>query len=261
MTRLNTNEFAVIADVHGNVDALVAVLADIDGQGIDEIVNLGDHFSGPLAAGETALVLRARRMICVRGNHDRWLCEQRPEEMGISDAAAFAQLSAGDLDWLRGQPPRLELADDVFACHATPQDDLTYWLEHVAEDGSVGPRERQEVADLAGDIRASLLLCGHTHTQRRVDLPDGRVILNPGSVGCPAYDDDTPVYHVMESGTPAACYAIIERSAAGWRSTFRHVPYDTRRMAALAMAAGRSGWANGVSTGWLNAGAVGDGPT
>ena len=224
MTTLNATEFAVIADVHGNVDALLAVLDDIDAQGINDIVNLGDHFSGPLAAAETAEVLRARPMICVRGNHARWLCDQRLENMGVSDAAAYVQLSAEDLGWLRGQAPRLELAEDIFACHATPQDDLTYWLEHVSEDGSVGARPWPDVAGLAGGIGASLSLCAHTHIQRRGDLPDGRVILNPGSVGCPAFDDDTPVYHVVESGTPAACYAIIERSAAGWRSTFHQVP-------------------------------------
>ncbi len=250
MPEINEARFAVIADIHGNADALTAVLADIDASGVTDIVNLGDHFSGPLAAGETAGILRARPMICVRGNHDRWLSEQRPEDMSISDATAHAQLSGEDIDWLRAQPPRMDISDSIFACHATPKDDLTYWLKHVLDDGTVTARPRQEVIRLAGDVNASLILCAHTHIARRVDLPDGRVILNPGSVGCPAFDDDTPVYHIVETGTPTASYAIVERAEAGWRTMHRQVPYDPSRMAALATAAGRDGWANAVATGW-----------
>jgi predicted phosphodiesterase len=175
--------FAALADVHGNVDALRAVLADIDAQGIDTLVNLGDHFSGPLAAAETAQVLADRPMVSLRSNHDRWLCERAPAEMGPSDAAAYAELRAEDLDWLRTLPPHAFVADDVFACHATPTDDLTYWLETVSGDGVVGPRSLHEVASFARGVPASLFLCAHTHIPRRVDLPDGRVILNPGSVG------------------------------------------------------------------------------
>ena len=59
---------------------------------IATILNLGDHFSGPLAAAETARLLESREMISIRGNHDRWLIEQDRAHMGASDAAAFDQL-------------------------------------------------------------------------------------------------------------------------------------------------------------------------
>ena len=73
--------FAAIADIHGNHLALEAVLADIRAQGIDEIVNLGDFFSGPLEAGKTADLLMPLSLTSVRGNHDRYLIEQDPASM------------------------------------------------------------------------------------------------------------------------------------------------------------------------------------
>lgn len=91
-------KFAVIADIHGNSDALAAVFADMDALGVTEAVNLGDHFSGPLDASETArnLLLRSYPSIC--GNHDRWLVEKTPADMGPSDQAAYAQLRPEQLD-------------------------------------------------------------------------------------------------------------------------------------------------------------------
>lgn len=247
---MTPDRFAAIADIHGNADALAAVLRDIDAQGVSTIVNLGDHLSGPLAAAETLALIRARPMTCIRGNHDRWLVEQAPEVMGPSDRAAHAQLIPDDLDWLRALPATAWLGAEVFLCHATPGDDLTCWLETVTPEGAVTLRPRGEVAALLGGITAPLVLCGHSHMPRAVRL-GGQLIVNPGSVGLPGYEDDNPVPHVMQTGTSDASYAILERGAAGWSVIFRHVPYDTARMAACAGAAGRADWAQAVATGWV----------
>ncbi|MCI5076348.1 metallophosphoesterase family protein [Oricola sp.] len=251
MTEFDARKFAVIADIHGNSDALIAVLSDIDAQGIASIVNLGDHLSGPLAARETIEILMARDMICIRGNHDRWLVETDPEEMGPSDRIAYDELEDRHLEWLRALPPTRLLADDVFLCHGTPASDTTYWFERVAPDGGVLIRPEADIAAEAAGIAASLLLCGHSHLPRRVDLADGRTVLNPGSVGCPGYVDDEPYPHAMQTGTPAACYAIVERRPEGWMTSFRHVPYDTARMAGLARERNRPNWARSVATGWV----------
>ena len=63
--------FAAIADVHGNIAALEAVLADIAALGITDVVNLGDHVSGPLEAARTADLLMARDFPSIRGDQDR----------------------------------------------------------------------------------------------------------------------------------------------------------------------------------------------
>lgn len=242
--------FAVIADIHGNADALAAVLADIDARGINTILNLGDHFSGPLAAAETARVLAARDMISIRGNHDRWLIEQRRDQMGPSDGAAFDQLAPRDLDWLRSLPATRMLGTEVFMCHGTPGSDTTYWLEQVREDGTVAPNTLSAIEAEGAGVNCPLILCGHTHLARMVRLRDGRRIVNPGSVGLPAYDDDAPVPHVVAAGSPEARYCTVQRIKGQWNVTFRALPYDTSRMTQAAQAAGRPDWACAVSTGW-----------
>lgn len=245
------DRFAAIADIHGNADALSAVLADIDAQGVETVVNLGDHLSGPLAPTETLALLRARPgMVNIRGNHDRWLVQQTPDQMYDTDRLTHAALGASDLDWLRALPATVQWGD-VFLCHATPGDDLTYWLDCVTPEGAVVMRDHDGIAALARDVAASLILCGHTHLARAVRLKDGRLIVNPGSVGQPAFDDDLPCPHVIQSGSPDARYALLTRRAAGWEVTFRAVPYDPSRMIALAQSAGQGDWAGPLRTGWL----------
>ena len=245
-------KFAVIADIHGNADALAAVLTDMAAQGVTEAVNLGDHFSGPLDAAGTAALLKAQDFPSIRGNHDRWLIEQSTDEMGPSDRAAFAQLGPETLDWLRALPATLHLYGEVFACHGTPKSDLHYWLERLEPNGVVRAASLAEVEREAVGIDASLILCAHTHIPRLVRLSSGVVVLNPGSVGCPAYDDDAPVPHVVQTGTPNASYAIAEKRAGDWHVCFRSVPYDSTRMAQMAAQAGRMEWARAVATGWLS---------
>ncbi|MDF2234918.1 metallophosphoesterase family protein [Albimonas sp. CAU 1670] len=250
MTDFNLDRFAVIADVHGNADALAAVLADVDGLGIGSIFNLGDHVSGPLAPAEAlALTMGRAGMISVRGNHDRWVVAGGAN-MYPSDRIAREDLSQAQLEWLAALPATRRVGD-VFLCHGTPRDDLEYWLETVTPEGHVVFRGLPEIARAAVGVDAGLALCAHTHLPRRVDLPDGRVILNPGSVGCPAYEDVEPYPHVVQTGTPLATYAVVERRGTAWATSVRQVPYDPARMAEAARAAGREGWARAVSTGWL----------
>ncbi|MDH2329167.1 metallophosphoesterase family protein [Cereibacter sp. SYSU M97828] len=238
---------AVISDIHGNVDALQAVLQDIRAQGIDRIVNLGDHLSGPLAATETAELLMNSDILSIRGNHDRQLVEQDPCDMGASDRSAHAQLQPRHLGWLRSLPPVSILPEGILLCHGTPRNDTTYWLETVLPGGQVVLKEDAQIAEeLEG--RASLFLCGHTHIPRRIDIGT-RTILNPGSVGCPAYDDDRPVAHVMQTGTPAASYATLRPTATGWATSHHHVPYDPARMIRLAETAGRPDWVHALRHG------------
>lgn len=241
--------FAAIADIHGNADALRAVLEDIAAQGVSQIVNLGDVFSGPLAADGVWDLLRHQEIPTVRGNHDRYLITRTPEAMHRTDRVAYDALPPEALEWLRSLPETLSLGE-VFLCHATPRSDSLYWLEDVSPDGFVHPATLAQVCDRMGDVTAPLVLCGHTHLPRVVRL-GGQLIVNPGSVGCPAYSDSLPHRHVVETRTPDACYALLERVAGHWGVTHRHVPYDSSRMSAAACAQGREDWAHAVSTGWM----------
>lgn len=249
MTEFDTSRFAVIADIHGNVDALEAVLHDIADLGIESIVNLGDHLSGPMAPKATADLLMDREMKSIRGNHDRWLLETPREEMCSVDRVAIDELEPQHLEWLGGLAPTLWISDEVFACHGTPTSDVTYWAEQVAPDGRIVTRAPSDMRAEAGGFNASLFLCGHSHLPRRLDLAHGCVLLNPGSIGCPAYVDDLPVRHVVETGTSAACYAVVEKKQVAWATSFRHVPYDPSRMIALAEAHDHVHWGIRLTTG------------
>jgi putative phosphoesterase len=243
--------FAAIADIHGNALALEAVLADIAQLGIEHVVNLGDHLSGPLEAARTADILMARNFPSIAGNHDRQLIDRPSSEMGNWERLADAELSAHHRHWLRSLPATLMYRDEVFLCHGTPDSDTTYWLEAVSPDGAFHLAPYQQIEGHARGIEASLMLCGHTHTARAVRLTDGRMIVNPGSVGCPAYTDTKPVSHVVQSGTPDAYYAVLERGLSGWVASLRTVPYDHAGAADLARAHGAPKWAQALATGWL----------
>ncbi len=243
--------FAAIADVHGNHLALETVLADIRAQGIDEIVNLGDCLSGPLEAGRTADLLIGLNALTVRGNHDRYLTDSPEDAMPSWEEHAYSQLSAAHLAWLRDLPFSAVYRDAVYLCHATPGHDETYWLEKVSPEGHVHLKSLEEIEALAVGIDHPLILCGHSHIPRVVRLGDGRMIVNPGSVGCPAYSDDTPYDHKVETGHPLASYCIIEKTASGWLPQFRSVAYDHMAMSRLARENGRSDWAGALATGWV----------
>ncbi len=242
----------MISDVHGNVDALKAVLAEIDRLGCSRVLNLGDHASGPLAAAETLDVLMARDdMISVRGNHDRYLLTPR-KTLGPSDAVAAAQLTDAHKEWLAALPATA-LVEDVFLCHGTPESDETYWLYDVTSQGDLVDRSAPAVTELAAlaPAEAQVLLCGHTHLPRNVQLATGAVVLNPGSVGLPAYDDITPVPHVVQSGDAAARFAVMERGPHEWNISLHRATYDATRMVALALAHNRPDWALPLKTGWF----------
>ncbi|MBR0554699.1 metallophosphoesterase family protein [Ciceribacter sp. L1K23] len=247
--------FAAIADVHGNCLALEAVLSDIADQRIasSDIVNLGDCLSGPLEAGRTADLLVSLGLPTVCGNHDRYLIEHAVDAMHSWEADSFAQLTPAHLEWLRSLPFSMVWREEVYLCHATPKDDNTYWLETVTPDGHVVMRRAGEIEAWADGIPQSLILCGHTHLPRMVRLSDGRLIVNPGSVGGPAYQDDTPYPHKVEAGHVHASYAICEKQNGAWSVTFRQVPYDHMAMADLAARNGRAGWASGLATGFIDA--------
>jgi diadenosine tetraphosphatase ApaH/serine/threonine PP2A family protein phosphatase len=130
---------------------------------------------------------------------------------------------------------------------------MSYWMERVLPDGTVRQATRAELeAEIDGaSASADLILCGHTHIPRLARLSSGAVLVNPGSVGCPAYTDDLPVPHRMQTGTPNASYAILECRDEQWDVTFRSVPYDHDAAAAQARTFGREDWACGLESGWL----------
>jgi diadenosine tetraphosphatase ApaH/serine/threonine PP2A family protein phosphatase len=151
--------------------------------------------------------------------------------------------------WFESLPLTIEVAPGVLAFHGSPTDDLTYLLDTIVATGARAATEDEVLRRIGPETGRSLLLCGHTHIQRAMRLPAGPFVVNPGSVGWPAYDDDEPYPHVMEAGTPHARYAVIDDATGVWEASFRQVAYDWERAALIAEANDRPDVARAVRTG------------
>lgn len=239
---------AAISDIHGNIAALDAVLADIRRRGVDRIVNLGDIASGALFPSETIDRLMPLSLPTIAGNHERQVLTLDRGRMGLSDRHAAACLRRDHLAWLSALPETLRLTADVLLVHGTPTSDTAYFLETVDEQGLRAATEA-EILTRAGDVDAAVILCGHTHLPCAYRLADGRLIVNPGSVGLQAYDDDHPYPHIVEAGSPHARYAIVEQLQGSWRAELIAVGYEWEHSAQHAEARGRSDWARALRTG------------
>ncbi len=230
-------KIAVLSDVHGNLHALDAVLEDIAGYNVDVTVALGDFVSGPFDPGGVAARFMELGLPSVRGNHDRFITDGRKDDWEI-DILARTTLDAAQHAWLAAVPAT-EVVGDVFLCHGTPRDDNMLWLDGVDDDGKVFHRPRAFIETEAEGCDYPVLLCGHSHIPRTLRLANGRLVVNPGSVGLP-----------MALGSTDARYAIIEKLNRGWTVNLRAIPYDHAAAAAQARALGHQRWADAVSTGW-----------
>jgi predicted phosphodiesterase len=240
---------AVISDVHGNLPALEAVLAAIGTERVDLTVDLGDLLSGYVRPAATADRLMALGLPTVAGNHERQLLTFGPDRIGMADRLTRQVLTPEHLAWLRSLPATLSPVPGVLAFHGTPSDDLQYLL-HTVEPGGARAATLDEVTGRLGDVAGyALLLCGHTHLAGSMRLPGGALVVNPGSVGWPAYTDEQPWPHRMEAGSPHARYAVVDDVSGRWEVEFRSVAYPWEQAALLAHECGRPDVAAALRTG------------
>jgi predicted phosphodiesterase len=171
---------AVLSDIHANLPALDAVLAEVDRAGVDRIVLTGDIAAGPMPVPTLHRLLSlGERVVWVRGNGDRELYD--PSSSPPHPVAAWAadQLT----DDLRGHLRRLPLTvtldvdglGPTLFCHATPGDD---------EEVVLVDTRLSRWAEVLADVSERTVVLGHTHMPF-VRLAHRRLIVNPGSVGMP----------------------------------------------------------------------------
>lgn len=239
---------AVMSDIHGNRWALEAVLENIDHRGIRDIVNLGDCVYGPLDPKGTADILLDLQIPTVRGNEDRLIAEGSSAEGLPTLQYVRENLRHEHLAWISNLELTVTVKDHFFLCHGSPTRDDEYLTSQVRESG-VELRSIAELETRTADIRQPVLLCGHDHLPRTVCLPSKKLIINPGSVGLPAYSDDVPFPHVMQTGTPHARYSILRPSRDGWSVNDVAVPYDWDAAARTAANLDRPDWASWITTG------------
>lgn len=239
---------AVISDIHANLPALEAVLADIAGRSADAIVNLGDCVAGPLWPSETWALLNARGIRTVRGNHDRYLRSRPAERLAAADRFALGTLSEVHTQALFDLPPTIDLGDGVLAVHGTPTDDGAYLTEEMLS-GRMAPAPRETVVQrLGAAMDRAVVLCGHSHRQSVTQVTDGPLILNPGTVGCPVFADMTTA-NALEFRSPHARYAILTRRGDRWGAELFALDYDWDHAAAKARDNGFPQWGEALSGG------------
>jgi predicted phosphodiesterase len=238
---------AVLSDIHGNLVALEAVLADLRHRAPDVVVNLGDLVTSPLWPRETFELLETLRLPTVRGNHDRWIAALPENDASPTIHFTHASLSPAQRAWLGALPASLTVADGVVAVHGTPGSDVEYLLEQKV-DGRLALAPHDILSARLDGISAGLVLCGHSHHQHAAFASGGRLVVNPGSVGHPrSVDNDDRVR--VEAGSPHARYAVLTLRAGQWTAEMIALAYDWSAAAERSRRHERGDWADAFLAG------------
>lgn len=206
---------AILADLHGNVPATDAVLADLARQGADEVLVGGDLVGRGPQGSAVVQRIRATGWRSVRGNHEDYMLDFRAGRVPADwlftaewSAARWmaSELSPEEAEYIGALPFSLTsaVAPGLRLVHGSPRsahEGIGSWTS-----------ERDLTAHLAL-VEEGLLVCAHTHRPMVRRLPGGMVV-NVGSVGLP-FNGDT-----------RAQYALFERTAGGWEVELRGVAYD-----------------------------------
>lgn len=204
--------YAIISDVHASIEALSAVIAEIDREGISDVVCLGDLVGYNASPNECVELLRSRGVRSIAGNHDRAAAGETrdlPATARLAIEWTRAHLHPDHREYLR-QLPSCMLIDDCFfvvhgALHPEPNDAL-----HLSN----GARVEASLRELrTGRFGSRLCFFGHTHRPivyqhqhdtRAIDavnvslVPDAAYLINPGSVGDPRERDPRASYAVFD---------------------------------------------------------------
>lgn len=205
---------AILADIHGNLPALEAVLDDIAGQAVDEILVGGDLVGRGPQGSAVVERIRTLGLAAIGGNHEDYLLSFRagdiPDAWRVDEEWAAARWMAAELDernarFLADLPFSLK-RPDLRLVHGTP----------VSNRDGIGPWTKDDEIDThLGSLPERVLVCAHTHRPLVRHTQHGTVV-NVGSAGLPFNRD------------ARAQYAILERRSEGhpWQVEFRQVAYD-----------------------------------
>ncbi len=219
------NYLAIFSDIHANLPALEAVLADMDARGLEHRFCLGDLVGYGVSPNEVVAAIRSAKIPTIMGNYDQGVgnsndecgCAYRDESARALGQRSIAWTNAHTTDenkaYLRRLPDQLPLSLgelDVLLVHGSPRR-VNEYLYEDRPDGSL-----QRLLDGAG---VDVLVCGHTHLPYHRLLPDGRHVINAGSVGKP------------KDGDPRAGYIVLRAAGRALEVEFIRVPYDVEAAA------------------------------
>jgi len=186
----------VLSDIHSNLNAFQAVLQHMPK--VDSILCVGDFVGYGAEPNEVLKLARSKNMRAVLGNHDYGAISKN--KSGFNPIAAkallwtYEKLNRDNARYLRGLPEQLNLTlgdKKVLVVHGSPRDPL---FEYVFPDIS-----NQELFELTSDVAADVIIIGHTHVPM-TRVIQGKLIVNPGSVGQPRDRDPRASYAVLNIG-------------------------------------------------------------
>lgn len=219
------NRVVVFGDIHANLPALEAVIADMDARGLADRCCLGDLVGYGTFPNEVVARIREMNVPTLMGNYDQGVGNDSDdcgcaytnpvsEALGKRSIAwTNAHTSTEHKTYLRQLPAHipLQLGDlRVLLVHGSPR----RVNEYLFEDRPDSSFER-----LLDAAEADVLVCGHTHLPYHKVLPSGRQVVNAGSVGKP------------KDGDPRACYVVLSAEGAQLSVEFFRVPYDVEKAA------------------------------
>ena len=208
---------AVLSDIHGNLIALDACLADLVSQGgADAIIAAGDLCMDGPRPKKTLQRLEEVGAQCVRGNTDRYIAGIGEEQFSSTETVQLAwtrkQLGEKWLSWMRELPFALRVGDEdnqLLIVHANPTND---------EDQVWPDADEATLTRLIGEERARTIAFGHVHLPYVRQWHD-RMLVNVASAGLP------------KDGDPRACYAIFTAREGGWEVKHRRIVFDVKKVA------------------------------
>ncbi len=180
---------AVLSDIHGNLPAFEAVIADARTRGAERFLLCGDYAAmGPWPADCVALAESLEPVAMLRGNHERWLIDR--SDLPTDETALVAgvdweveQLDAATIA-RQAALPTTTVVDGMLFCHASPHTDMA----------SFAPEPADGDAELLRDVDAPRVVFGHYHLQFRRPHDDAIELIAPGSVGLPLDGDRRAAY-------------------------------------------------------------------
>ena len=217
-------KFAVLGDIHGNIEALTAAYSAAQAAGAEKSYHLGDLGGYSPFVNEVVDFIKEHNVEGVQGNYDESVAHNREhcgckaedpvqEEMANQSFAWTKEhASRKTKEFLGKLPAEITFAlhgRKVALFHATPRQNNLYWYED---------RPEKFFAEMAGKVNADILVYGHTHKPYRRDF-ENKIFINAGSVGKP------------KDGDPRACVTLIEITAKLVSVEFLRVPYDVEKTA------------------------------
>ena len=206
----------IVSDIHGNLEALEALLLELKSNAVDYMIHLGDLVGYNANPRECLHIIQKEQVICVLGNHDLAVFEPRTAEsfnVLAHQALSYSrrELFPQDVRFLQNLPRVEVLWDQYLICHGTPENVETYIVNMF---------QAKRIFNLLKKSYDGIRICffGHTHVQKMwisdergkvfsppslpdtVSLePDNLYLINPGSIGQPRQKDNRARYLVFDS--------------------------------------------------------------